>query len=491
VGWGVKRLSGWDAMLLYSETPNVPTHTMKIAVVDTNDSDRQFTFDLFRHIVQRRLPVLEPLRYQLINVPLKLHHPMWLEDCDVDLDYHLRRVTVPSPGGRREMDDLIGKIAQAPLDRSRPLWEAYFVDGMADRKVALIVKVHHALADGVASANLLARAMDPKGPTHGGDVKARTPPSRAALVSAAGRDHLEQIKRLPAVIRDTVSGVAKVRRRSSERGKHPELAKAFSSPPTFINHSVSPGRRFATATLALSDVKQTTKHLGITINDLVLSISAGALRDLLLRYDGKADQPIIASVPVNTDPSPRRISGNAIGGMFVSLPVQLDDPSERVSLVSVSTGIAKENTKLLGADLLGRWTAYTPPPIAPAAFRWLAKREAQMKLYNVSVSNVRGPDERGRVGGASIGEFYSVGPLTPGTGMNITVWSYVDQVNISVLTDDRSVGDAHEVTDAMLQEFAEIRCSSGLSSKLTEVETAMAQAVNARQGEKQAHGGRW
>ena len=100
----MKRLSGWDAMLLYSETPNVPTHTMKIAVVDTNDSDRQCTFDLFRHIIARRLPVLEPLRYRLINVPLKLHHPMWLESCEVDLDYHLRRVRVPCPGGRREMD---------------------------------------------------------------------------------------------------------------------------------------------------------------------------------------------------------------------------------------------------------------------------------------------------------------------------------------------------------------------------------------------------
>src|SRR5436190_16803384 len=129
---------------------------------------------------------------------------------------------------------------------------------MADGKVALIAKVHHALADGVASANLLARAMDPKGPTcNDSDVRACKRPSRAALVSAAGRDHVEQIKRLPAVIRDTAYGVAKVRRRSGERGKHPELATAFSSPPTFINHAVSPGRRFATATLALSDVRQT------------------------------------------------------------------------------------------------------------------------------------------------------------------------------------------------------------------------------------------
>jgi diacylglycerol O-acyltransferase / wax synthase len=160
----VKRLNGMDAMLLYSETPNLHTHTLKVAIVNAADyaatHDGEFTFDVFRRTISRRLHLLDPLRYQLVDIPWKLHHPMWLENCPVDLDYHLRRVRVPNPGGRRELDEVIGQIASTPLDRSRPLWEFHFAEGMADDRFALIGKVHHTLADGVASANLLARLMD-------------------------------------------------------------------------------------------------------------------------------------------------------------------------------------------------------------------------------------------------------------------------------------------------------------------------------------------
>ena len=471
----MQRLSGWDATFVYGESPNVPVHTMKIAIVDTSEFDGEFNFDLFRRVAQRWLPALEPLRYKLVDIPLKLHHPMWLENCEVDLDYHLRCVNVASPGGRRQLDDLIAEIASTPLDLSRPVWEMYFAEGMADQKVAVIAKVHHALADGGASANLLARVIYSSPPSLG-DVHTCTPPSSMALVRAAGRDHVQQIKRLPGLIRDTAKGIANVRRRSNQRGEHPELARPFSPPPTFMNHRVSSGRRFATATLALADVKQTSKHLGIKLNDLLLAVSAGALRELLLRHDGRADQPIIASVPVNTDPSPDRISGNAIGALIVSLPVQLDDALQRLRITNLAVEIAKENNQLLGPELLGRWINYSPPPVTPAAWRWLAAREARNQLYNVTISNVAGPRERGHVAKAPISEFYSVGPLTPGSGMNITVWSYVDQLNISVLTDDRTMQDAHEVTDAMIHAFVETRCAAGLPGDITHLDSAMSQA---------------
>lgn len=477
----MKRLSGWDALMLYSETSNVPAHTLKISVIDIDNCQDEFTFSRLRRIVERRLPVLDPLRYRLVHTPLKLHHPMWLEDGEVDLDFHLRRVTVPKPGGRRELDDVIGQIARTPLDRDRPLWELHFAEGLADRKVAVIVKVHHALADGVASANLLGRAVDPKVPTPTEKRSATgVPPSPSELLRAVGRDHLTQLQQLPAVVRDTVAGVARVRRRSRERGVHPHLARPFKAPPTFFNHRVSEGRRFATATLSLAQVKETSKYFGLTLNDLVLAMSAGALRNLLLRHDGGSDRPIIASVPVNTDISPDRIGGNALGGLLISLPVQFDDPLQRIKLIRVGSRIAKENNALVGPELMGRWTNYLPPPVAPAAFRWLANRDAHNRLYNLSVSNVPGPRERGRVAGAVISEFYSVGPLTPGTGVNITVWSYVDQLSISVLTDDRTIKDAHDITDLLLSEFVQIRRAASLSDEAIEVEAAMPQARPAR-----------
>jgi diacylglycerol O-acyltransferase / wax synthase len=477
-GWQVKRLNGMDAMLLYSETPNLHTHTLKVAIVHAADFDGEFSFEVFRRTIGRRLHLLDPLRYQLVDIPAKLHHPMWLEDCPVDLDYHLRRVQVPAPGGRRELDAVIGEIASTPLDRSRPLWEFHFAEGMADDRYALIGKVHHTLADGVASANLLARLMDLAGsaPDERDEYRTCDPPTRAELVRAAGRDHLQNLAALPGLMRETVRGMTRVRRRARERDDDQGMAKMFKTPPTFLNHVVSPVRTFATASLSLADIKETAKHLEVTFNDIVLAMAAGGLRELLLRYDGRADRPILASVPVSTDKSGDRITGNEISGLAVSLPVHLDDPLERVRLTSIATSRAKEDNELFGPQLHGQLMEYLPPPLTPALFRWQSKRAARNKIMNVAISNVPGPRQRGHIGGAPVSEIYSVGVLSAGSAFNMTVWSYVDQLDIAVLSDDQTFNDPHEATDAMIHAFDEIRRASGLA-ELTPVGTAMAPAT--------------
>src|SRR3954471_16217723 len=133
----VKRLSGWDAVLLYSETPSVHMHTLKLAVIDVSElGDRQFGIDEFRQVIHGRLHKLDPFRYELVDIPFKFHHPMWRENCGGDLDYHIRPYRVDSPGGRRELDDAVGRIASTPLDRSRPLWEMYFIEGLANGRIA-------------------------------------------------------------------------------------------------------------------------------------------------------------------------------------------------------------------------------------------------------------------------------------------------------------------------------------------------------------------
>ncbi|AGB24782.1 Diacylglycerol O-acyltransferase [Mycobacterium sp. JS623] len=474
----MKRLNGMDAMLLYSETPNLHTHTLKVAIVHTADFAGEFTFDVFRRTIARRLHLLDPLRYQLVDIPWKLHHPMWLEDCPVDLDYHLRRVRVPDPGGRRELDGVIGEIASTPLDRSRPLWEFHFAEGMADDRFALIGKVHHTLADGVASANLLARLMDLAGSAQDerDDYPTCDRPTKVDLLRAAGRDHVQHIVALPRLTRDAVRGATRVMRKARERGDDDGMAKMFKTPPTFLNHIVSPVRTFATATLSLAEIKDTAKHLGVTFNDVVLSMAAGGLRELLLRYDGRADRPILASVPVSTDRSADRITGNEISGLAVSLPVHLDDPLERVRLTAVAANRAKEDNELFGPHLHGEMMEYLPPPLTPALFRWQSKRAARNKIMNVAVSNVPGPRQRGHIGGAPVSEIYSVGVLSAGSAFNMTVWSYVDQLDIAVLSDDRTFKDTHEATDAMIHAFGEIRRACGLS-EATAVGTAMAPAT--------------
>ncbi|WP_326545908.1 wax ester/triacylglycerol synthase family O-acyltransferase [Mycolicibacterium sp. ND9-15] len=473
----MKRLNGMDAMLLYSETPNLHTHTLKVAIIDATDFDGEFTFDLFCRTIARRLHLLDPLRYRLVDIPWKLHHPMWLEDCPVDLDYHLRRVRVPSPGGRRELDEVIGRIASTPLDRSRPLWEFHFAEGSADNRFALIGKVHHTLADGVASANLLARLMDLADGTQDEreDYETCEAPRRSELLKVAMRDHASNVAALPALARDAVRGFTKVRRRARERTDQPDLAKMFRTPPTFLNHVVSPIRTFATASISLAEVKETARHLEVTFNDIVLATAAGGLRKLLLRYDGRADRPLMASVPVSTDLSPDRITGNEIGGLSVSLPVHIDDPLERVRLTSLATARAKEDYELLGPKLQGRLMEYLPPPLTPPLLRWQSQRAKHNPLMNVAVSSVPGPRRHGHIGGAPVSEIYSIGVLSAGSAFNMTVWSYVDQVDISILSDDRTFDDIHEATDAMVHALDEIRSAAGLPA-LSVVSTAMAPA---------------
>jgi WS/DGAT/MGAT family acyltransferase len=474
----MRRLNGVDALMLYSETPEIHMHTLKIGILDVSGVEGGFTFDLFRDVAYPRLMALPALRYQLVDVPLKLHHPMWVENEDIDLTYHLRRARVPAPGGRRELDQLIGEIASTPLDRTRPLWEMYIAEGLADDRIAIIHKVHHVLADGIASANQMAKAMEPP------EAAAATPPdmsaqTRGSLLKAAGRDHARLIGKLPRLVRETAGGVSRVRRRAKERGEHPDLARNFAPPQTFLNHVVTPGRRFATAPLALSDAKETSKHLGVTLNDIVLATAAGALRKLLLRYDGKADSPLIAGVPVSYNPSRERLVGNEFTYMTPSLPVHIDDPIERVKLTSVATSIAKENNQLLGPTVLPAWLSYLPPALAPGVFRRQARTVESASVMNLIISNVPGPRERGNIEGAVVSEIYSVGPVVAGSGLNITVWSYVDQLAVSVLTDDLTLDDPHEATDAMIDAFIEIRRAAGLSTDLTTVGSAMPLAAAA------------
>ncbi|MEU0494333.1 wax ester/triacylglycerol synthase family O-acyltransferase [Mycobacterium sp. NPDC006124] len=479
----MRRLNGVDALLLYTEAPEIHMHTLKIGILDVSGLDGAFTFELFRRVAEPRLLALKPLRYQLVDIPLKLHHPMWVENPDIDFDHHIRRVSVPAPGGRRELDQVIGEIAGTPLDRSRPLWEMYVADGLAGDRVAIIHKVHHVLADGVASANQLGWAIQPEPPEFPAQP-IRTEPrerTRSGLVMAAGRDHARQIRRLPKLLADTVDGVSKVRRRAKERGSHPELASNFAPPPTFINHVVSPTRRFATAPLALADVKETAKTLGVTINDVVLTTVAGALRELLLKYDGAADTPLIAGVPVSYG-DPDRLAGNEFTYMTPSLAVHVDDPLERLRLTATATAIAKENNDLLGPGLIPSWLNFLPPAMAPPAFRWQSKRMESSMIFNLTVSNVPGPRERGSFGGAVISEIYSVGPLVAGSAMNVTVWSYVDQLDVSVLTDDQTTDDPHEVTEAIFRSFVALRSAAGLSDVLTEVSDVMPLAAATMSG---------
>jgi diacylglycerol O-acyltransferase len=443
-----------DAMMLYTEAANVPMHTVKVAIVDAPD----FSVAAVRAVVRQRLHRFEPMRRVLVDTPYEFHRPMWRENCPVDLEYHVRRLHLPTPGGRRELDDAIAGLLEKPLDRTRPLWEIYVVGGLGDGRCAIVTKIHHALADGVASANLLAGAFDgPDGVCAAAEVDPL--PTKTQLLWAATRDHLRQIAELPSLLSYSAAGVRRVMRSKRSGPRDGTFAKA---PRSFMNHRLTTGRRFATASIPFADAKQVTRELGCTINDLVLAVTAGAVRELRLRYDGQSDAPLVARVPVCLDSAPGRSAGNNFTQIPVTLPADLDHPLHRVKISHDAAVRAKESHTLKGPELLTRWFAYMPPGLSRKLSGAMARSEAHNKMQNLVVSNVPGPREYVRVAGATIAEFYSVGPLVAGSGLNVTVWSYADQLNISVLADAATLADAHEVTEALIREFAEISSAAGI-----------------------------
>ncbi|QQW37347.1 WS/DGAT/MGAT family O-acyltransferase [Mycobacterium marinum] len=456
----MKWLNSLDALMVASESPNVHLHTLKVAVIELDKKCRKFDIESFRNEIRARLLFLDPLCYQLINIPFNIHHPIWQEHCQVDLRYHIRPWRLPEPGGRRELDEAIGEIGSTPLAHDRPLWEMYFVEGLAGNKIAVVGKIHHALMDGIGASNLMALAMGlHPAPDVGPRPPDRLPPKRQ-LIGLAIADHFRHRNRIPKAISYTVKSLVRIRR--SPYKFSTILRRPCPSRPTFMNHLLtSPKRRFAMATVPLAAAKATCNHFGITINELVLAMSTGALRTLLLRYDGKA-QPVLAVIPVSLDMSADRISGNYADALSIALPADVDDPIERLKACRQSAMSSKERQRLRGPKLSNYWLDCAPPLIAKGFISLASSPIATGRMPNLTISNVPGPVERGRIGGGLVTDIYSVGHLAPWSGLNITVWSYCDQLNISVLTDDSTVKDPYEVTDAILSEFKNIGHRAGV-----------------------------
>lgn len=454
----MERLTGFDAGYLYMETPTLHMHTLKLALLDMSAVAGGYDFERFERELERRLHLLPPFRRRFVKVPFELHHPVWIEDPDFDLAHHVRRAAVPAPGGSREMDALIGDIAGRQLDRTRPLWEIWMLDGLADGRVAFLAKIHHTLADGLAAAQLLANVMavsaddvDPPPP-----LEAWAPeevPSRWRLVAGAIADMVRKLGRLPRLVRSTGRGaraVAHHRKRAGVRPPRPIV----DVPNTPFNASLTPHRTFATATVPLARVKAVKAAFDVSVNDVVLAMVAGSLRAYLDARRSLPDRALVAGVPVSTDEpgAEPRLGGNKVSNLFTSLRTDLGDPVARLQAIHEVTRAAKHVHNLLGADMLADWAEYTPPK----PYAWFMRLYSRWRLadrhrppINLVVSNVPGPRDPLYVAGARLDRIYSVGPILEGIGLNVTVWSYLDQLNIGAIACREHVGDLHEVTDGM------------------------------------------
>src|SRR3954469_5676415 len=282
----MRRLTGLDASFLYMETPTNHMHVASTCIFDPSTVPGGYDFNKVRDLIENRLPLLPPFRWRLVEVPFGLHHPLWIEDPDFDLDFHVRRAALPSPGGIEELREFAADIISRPLDRSRPLWEMYVVEGLEGGQIATVTKTHHAAIDGVSGAELTVNLLDLQ-PEPTPAPPPETPwepdriPSDTELVAYAMNSLARQPFRAAKAVRRTSLAAVNIRRRNRQPDAVPPPAP-FTAPPTPFNVSIDARRRFAFTEVPLDEAKMVKNALGGTVNDVVLALCAGALRSYLL-----------------------------------------------------------------------------------------------------------------------------------------------------------------------------------------------------------------
>jgi len=467
-----ERLTGLDASFLYMETPTLHMHVAMVAVFDPATVPDGYSFRRIRQMIVDRIPLVPVFQRRLVEVPLRLGHPVWVDDPEFDIDNHLRRAALPQPGGMRELGDFAADVTSRQLHRDRPLWEMWIVEGLEDGKVALVVKMHHSTIDGVSGAELLGVLFDleaepPTVARHGERQLDLRVPSSFELVSHAVMANLFRPIDMGRMALRTTLAVAGVRKvRQSGPGK---AAMPLSAPRTSINVSVHARRRVAFAAANLADVKKLKNAMHTTVNDVVLAVCAGALRTYLLAGDELPDIPLVAVVPVSVTPDMAELKGsNKVSAMFVQLPSELEDPLERLRAIHEGTKGAKEEHKALGASTLQNWAEHATPNVFAVAARLYTRMklaDRHRPVANLVISNVPGPDVPLYLGGSQLLAMFPLGPVMDGMGLNITIMSYRGVLYWGLASDARAVPRLWDIASAIPHALTELMEAAGLESE--------------------------
>jgi diacylglycerol O-acyltransferase len=457
----MERLTGLDAAFLALETPTSHMHVMAAMVLDPSEVPGGFNVDTVRGLIGERLPRLEPFRRRVVEVPFGVHHPVWVEDPDFDLDYHIRRAALPAPGGMQELAELTAEIAGRQLDRRRPLWELWVVEGLEHGCVGVIAKMHHAAIDGVLGVDLMTEIFDlestpePKSP-EALPERERVPSDIELLLGAVtsmARQPLRMYRAARNLTRSAVRIVQRVRAGPVSAGV------PLTAPPSSLNGVLTPHRRVALTSVPLADVKEVKRAFGVTVNDVVLAVCAGALRRFLDRRGTIPDRPLLAAIPASVRTADERgVMGNRVSAMFATLATQLDDPVDRLFAAREVMGGAKLLHDDIGGNTLHEWAEVSAPVLFSGGMA-LYERVLQGRhppVINLVVSNVPGPSFPLYLGGARLVGLFPLGPVIPGTGLNVTVLSYLDIVGFGLIACREIIPNLDDIAAAIPDALAEL-----------------------------------
>ncbi len=429
----MQRLSGLDSMFFYMETPTNHMHVAGVFLLDPTAAPGGFSFTQVRAMVASRLYRAAPLRRRLVEVPFGLAQPVWIEDPEFDLDYHVRRACLPSPGGRSELEEFVSQIVGLPLDRRRPMWEIHLVEGLEGGLQAIVVKMHHAAIDGASGAELSAAWLDleadPAPEVDEDDWQSERVPSEVDLLVGAWTQLASSPAKVARTTRRFTEAVLRVSEHNRDSGAPPP-PPPFNAPRTSFNLAITPHRRACFGEAALEDLKAVKNHFGCTVNDVVLALCAGALRRYLLDRGELPKEPLVALVPMSVRADEEKLSGgNRLSAMLTSLATDTADPVARLRRIGAAMSEAKFQESLIGVGLLTDWTEFTfPALIGGAAHMISAMRlfDHVPPAFNVTISNIPGPRFPLFLAGARVVGMYPFGPVVEGAGLNVTVLSYCD-----------------------------------------------------------------
>ena len=467
----MQQLTGMDASFLALETANATGHVGGLSVLDPSTASVPLTLARLTRVMAERLPLVPVLRRRLLTVPLGLDQPYWIDDADFDIEYHVREIALPRPGSDAQLTEQVSRLHARPLDRSRPLWELYLITGLARKRAAVYSKIHHAAVDGVSGTELLTVLFDltPAGRElpAAEPFQPERPPPLPVLAAKAGmrlawrpvqtvRITNELVRILPtlAPLVNTLIGEML----GLNRGDGSVIAtRPGRAPATPFNQAITPHRRFAFRSVDLDTVKAVKKAFGVSVNDVVMAMCAGALRRWLVDHDALPDQPLVTMIPVSVRaPASQGGLGNRVSAMLAPLPTNVTDPGLRLQIVRSATQVAKAQQAVIPQGLVDQISDFAVPALTARAARVVFATGLLHRLppFNVTISNVPGPNVAVYMCGARLVAHYPMSVVTDGQGLNITLVGYLGQLHFGLVSCRELVPDIDQLAGYLPEELA-------------------------------------